>query len=231
MPEEKDLRNHLDLIKEFCEDIENRNVPEPRSDTSKRIGTYFEKEMRKWFNEKLGIESEGSVAKGLDLPAFNVDVKTTSINQPQSSSPFDDPGERITGVDYNILLFIYDKHSGEDGNQFDIKSCVYIPKERTADYRKSKQAQNLVSGFRRGELDEKELREELEDLTGIGAISDEKFEKIKENPPKKGTITITPAVQWRFNYNKLKEHPVPEGAELIYSNSESRQGSLSAHVE
>lgn len=221
-----DLQDYFDAIIAFCADVEQRTVPQSRSDTSKRIGTYFEKELRKWFEEELGIVSDGSVAQGLDLPAFNLDVKTTSIAHPQSSSPFDDPGERITGVSYNILLFIYDKHTDDEGNHFDIESCVYITKERTGDYRMSAQARELVEDFREGVLDEKELREELEDLTGIGAISDEKFDEIKENPPAVGTITITPAVQWRFNYNKMTGTSVPDGATQLY-HSEGRQRTLS----
>ena len=202
--DELNLRNYFDTVEEFCADIESRTVPTDESDTSKRIGTYFEEELRVWFEEKHGLVSEGSVAKGIDLPAFNLDVKTTSNRQPQSSSPFDDPGERITGVDYNILLFVYDKQSVEDGNQFGIVSCVYIPKERASDYRKSENASKLVADYREGKLSESELREQLEELTGIGAISDDKFEEIKENPPEKGAITMTPAVQWRFNYRSSR---------------------------
>lgn len=213
-----DLRNYFDTVEEFCADIESRTVPADESDTSKRIGTYFENELRVWFEEKHGFVSDGSVAEGIDLPAFNLDVKTTSNRHPQSSSPFDDPGERITGVDYNILLFVYDRKSVEGGNKFEIVSCAYIPKERASDYRKSENARTLVADYREGTLTESELREQLEELTGIGAISDEKFEEIKQNPPKKGGITMTPAVQWRFNYNKMVKDEVPEGTDRIYGS-------------
>ena len=107
--DELDLRNYLDSIEEFCAEMESRTVPESKSGTSKQIGTYFEKELRDWFEEKHGLVSEGSVAEDIDLPAFNLDVKTTSNRQPQSSSTFDDPGERIVGVDYNILLLSFER--------------------------------------------------------------------------------------------------------------------------
>lgn len=213
---EWDITEYYDTVISFCKDMENRTVPESKSSTSKQIGTYFEEELRDWFTEHEGIVSEGSVAKGLDLPLFNIDVKTTSVVRPQSSSPFSDPGERISGVDYNILLIVYDKSRVEGGNQFDIVSCVYIPKERTGDHRMSVTAQNLVEQYRNEEIEEAELREELEDLTGLGAISDEKFEEIKESPPKHGTITISPAAQWRFSYNKMTRENVPEGSERLY---------------
>ena len=215
---ELDLQNYLDSVAEFCAEMESRTVPEGKSGTSKQIGTYFEKELRDWFEEEHGLVSEGSVAEDIDLPAFNLDVKTTSNRQPQSSSTFDDPGERIVGVDYNILLFVYNKQSVNGGNQFEIKTCAYIPEERASDYRKSDDAVKLVVDYREGRLSESELREQLEDLTGVGAISDEKFEEIKENPPEKGAITITPALQWRFNYNKMVKEDVPEGTERIYGS-------------
>ncbi|PSQ58470.1 MAG: hypothetical protein BRD23_06785 [Halobacteriales archaeon SW_9_67_25] len=215
---ELNLRNYLDSVAEFCAEMESRTVPEDKSGTSKQIGTYFEKELRDWFEEKHGLVSEGSVAEDIDLPAFNLDVKTTSNRQPQSSSTFDDPGERIVGVDYNILLFVYDKQSVDGGNKFEIKTCAYIPKERASDYRKSDDAVKLVADYGEGKLSESELREQLENLTGVGAISDEKFNEIKENPPEKGAITITPALQWRFNYNKMVKEDVPEGTDRIYGS-------------
>lgn len=215
---ELDLQNYLDSVAEFCAEMESRTVPDGKSGTSKQIGTYFEKELRDWFEDKHGLVSEGSVAEDIDLPAFNIDVKTTSYRQPQSSSTFDDPGERIVGVDYNILLFVYDKQSVDGGNKFEIKTCAYIPKERASDYRKSEDAVKLVADYRDGKLSESELREQLEDLTGVGAISDEKFNEIKENPPEKGAITITPALQWRFNYNKMVKEDVPEGTDHIYGS-------------
>lgn len=215
---ELDLRNYIDSVAEFCVEMESRTVPEDKSGTSKQIGTYFEKELRDWFENKHGLVSEGSVAEDIDLPAFNLDVKTTSNRQPQSSSTFDDPGERIVGVDYNILLFVYDKQSVDGGNKFEIKTCAYIPKERASDYRKSDDAVKLVADYREGKLSESELREQLEDLTGVGAISDKKFEEIKNDPPEKGAITITPALQWRFNYNKMVKEDVPEGTERIYGS-------------
>lgn len=215
---EEDITEYFETVISFCEEMETRTVPSDESSTSKQIGTYFEEELREWFAEHEGIISEGSVAKGLDLPLFDIDVKTTSVARPQSSSPFDDPGERITGVDYNILLFVYDKSATESGNQFDIVSCVYIPKERTGDHRMSVKAQTLVEQWSKGRLSEEELRQELEDLTGLGAISDEKFDEIKESPPLDGTITISPAAQWRFSYNKMTNEQVPEGSTRLYSS-------------
>lgn len=190
--EELDLRNYLDSVKEFCAEIESRTVPEDKSGTSKEIGTYFEKELRDWFEEKHGLVSEGSVAQDIDLPAFNLDVKTTSNRKPQSSSTFDDPGERIVGVDYNILLFVYDKQSVNGGNNFEIKTCAYIPKERASDYRKSESAVKLVADYREGKLSESELREQLEDLTGVVQSAMTNSRRSREICRKKGQSALRP---------------------------------------
>jgi len=42
---------------------------------------------KRLLNEKYVCEI-GSSAKGIDFPDLNVDMKVTSIKQPQSSSPF-----------------------------------------------------------------------------------------------------------------------------------------------
>jgi hypothetical protein len=58
----------------------------------------------------------------------------------------------------------------------------------------------------------------LKDLTGVGAIRDETFEEIKESPPERDALSITPALQWRFNYNKMVKGEVPKGTEHIYGS-------------
>ncbi len=116
--------------------------------------------------------------------------------------------------------------SGIAADELTLPVSYYLPKERASDYRKSQDAVRLLADYREGKLSESELREQFEDSTGIGAISDDKFEEIKKNPPEKGAITITPALQWRFNYNKMVKDDVPEGTERIYGSIGS-QGTLS----
>ena len=53
----------------------------------KAIGTYFERKFRSYLREKYAFE-EGSSASGIDFPELEVDMKVTSIRQPQSSCPF-----------------------------------------------------------------------------------------------------------------------------------------------
>jgi len=53
----------------------------------KAVGTYLEHKFRLYLSERFTFE-EGNSAKGIDLPALQVDMKTTSVRQPQSSCPF-----------------------------------------------------------------------------------------------------------------------------------------------
>lgn len=51
----------------------------------------------------------GSSAKGLDLPSVNTDIKVTSVVQPQSSCPYRDSKQKIYGLGYNLIVFVYIK--------------------------------------------------------------------------------------------------------------------------
>jgi hypothetical protein len=74
----------------------------------KRIGTYVEQKFRE---ELLGRYSfqEGNSASGIDFPDLGVDLKVTSIAQPQSSCPFKAARQKIFGLGYGLLVFVYNK--------------------------------------------------------------------------------------------------------------------------
>lgn len=214
-----DLRDHLNLVAEWCAENDGTVL---ESTKSKDIGTYFENSLRAYLNKELGLERRGSVASGIDLPHFNVDVKTTRITRPQSSSKIRKFSERLTGVPYNILLIIYSREDVENGEAYTFENCVYIPKERTGDHRKSTAAAQAVQEFKDGPITREELRDELESLVSeneddVTEIKDDELDEIIENPPKPGVITISPAVQWRFSYNQMKGE-VPEGADRVYTS-------------
>ena len=214
-----DLRDYIDLVAEWCRENDGTVL---NATKSKDIGTYFENSLRDLLNERLELERKGSAASGIDLPHFNVDVKTTRITRPQSSSKIREYSERLVGVPYNILLLIYSREDVETGEQYTFENCVYIPKERTGDHRKSVAAAQSVEEYKDGQLTREELREVLEDLVSeakddVTEIEDRELDEIIENPPDPGVITISPAVQWRFSYNQMKGD-VPAGADRVYSS-------------
>ena len=52
----------------------------------KAVGTYLEHKFQNLLSASFTYD-QGSSAKGIDFPELNVDMKVTSIKQPQSSSP------------------------------------------------------------------------------------------------------------------------------------------------
>ena len=53
----------------------------------KAVGTYFEHKFRRHLQTRFDFQ-EGSSGKGIDFPELDVDMKVTSIKQPQSSCPY-----------------------------------------------------------------------------------------------------------------------------------------------
>jgi len=53
----------------------------------KAVGTYLEHKFQEALQKKYEY-ARGSSAKGIDFPQLDIDIKVTSIGQPQSSCPF-----------------------------------------------------------------------------------------------------------------------------------------------
>jgi len=64
----------------------------------KAVGTYLEHKFQTILQEKYGYV-RGSSAKGIDFPEFGVDIKVTSVRQPQSSCPFKSARQKVYGHD------------------------------------------------------------------------------------------------------------------------------------
>lgn len=74
----------------------------------KAVGTYLEHKFTSYLVENYSF-GNGNSAKGIDLPSLNVDIKVTSIKQPQSSCPFKSARQKIYGLGYHIIIFVYEK--------------------------------------------------------------------------------------------------------------------------
>jgi hypothetical protein len=66
----------------------------------KAVGTYLEQKFRRYLKDRY-IFVEGNSASGIDFPDLLVDVKVTSIKQPQSSCPFRSARQKIYGLGYS----------------------------------------------------------------------------------------------------------------------------------
>lgn len=70
----------------------------------KAVGTYVEQGFRAYLHSRY-MFVPGSAAQGIDFPELLVDLKVTSINQPQSSCPFRDAHQKVYGWDMGCLLW------------------------------------------------------------------------------------------------------------------------------
>src|SRR5437763_14326002 len=71
----------------------------------KAIGTYLEHKFQGHLERKY-VHAPGSSASGIDLPGLGVDMKVTSVRQPQSSCPLKHARQKIDGLGYALLVFV-----------------------------------------------------------------------------------------------------------------------------
>ena len=97
----------------------------------KAVGTYFEHKFRSYLRQKYDFE-EGSSASGIDFPGLEVDMKVTSVRQPQSSCPFKSARQKIYGLGYSLMVFVYEKTDDpktSTGN-LNVLHTIFVSKER-----------------------------------------------------------------------------------------------------
>ena len=170
----------------------------------KAVGTYLEHKFQAYLREKHAYE-EGSSAKGIDFPELGVDIKVTSIKQPQSSCPFKNARQKIFGLGYSLLLFVYDKIDDQKTRtgRLNILHSIFIDADKTADYQITTGILNILKN--NGNTDDivAFLQDRLLPVEEIQAskIADE----IMANPPNIGYLTISNALQWRLQYRRVIE--------------------------
>jgi hypothetical protein len=170
----------------------------------KAVGTLIEQKFQKHLKEKYEVMI-GSSASGVDLPSSDIltDIKVTSIKQPQSSCPFKDAKQKVFGLGYNLLVFVYDKtdDSNTQTSTLNFVSCSFVSKERTADYTTTFRLREMVKdGANEADiiayLQDKNIPADEITLTKLA-------EQILLNPPEQGYLTISNALQWRLQYQRI----------------------------
>ena len=101
----------------------------------KAIGTYLEHKLRAHL-EALYAFAPCNSASGIDFPDLKVDMKVTAITQPQSSCPFKSARQKIFGLGYSVLIFVYEKRDDPETKTAVLKilHTIFIEEHRTADY-------------------------------------------------------------------------------------------------
>lgn len=168
----------------------------------KAIGTYFEHKFTNYLANTYEYV-QGNSASGMDFPELDIDIKVTSIKQPQSSCPFKSASQKIYGLGYHLLIFVYEKiddHTNKTG-RLNIQHTIFVEKQRTADFQTTKGLLDILK--RDGNKDDVVafIMERNLPVDEIGA--DQLAERIMETPLIQGYLTISNALQWRLQYSRV----------------------------
>ncbi|HET7624749.1 MAG TPA: restriction endonuclease [Verrucomicrobiae bacterium] len=186
---------------------EESKFPEPSLygvTDGKAVGTYLEHKFQAYLQGNYKYV-RGSSAKGIDFPDLDVDIKVTSIRQPQSSCPFKSARQKIYGLGYSLLVFVYDKHDDPktQTGRLEMQHTIFVEKEYTADFQ-------TTSGLRKL-LETSANRDDIlaffeERVLPVDSIEAEKLaDEVLRIPPHIGYLTISNALQWRLQYSRVIE--------------------------
>jgi len=176
------------------------------STDGKAVGTYLEHKFQKYLENNYIFE-KGNSASGIDFPGekINVDIKVTSITQPQSSCPFKSARQKIYGLGYNLLIFVYEKTDNDKTkkSRLNILHTVFVAKERTADYQLTTTINSILDN--NGNKDDlislfSDKNLPIDEIEASN-IADEVF----THRPNIGYLTISNALQWRLQYGRIIE--------------------------
>jgi hypothetical protein len=180
------------------------SYPEPTLygvDNGKKVGTYLEHKFRAHLAVKYEFAPCNS-AEGVDFPELQVDVKVTDIVKPQSSCPFRSARQKIFGLGYSVIVFVYDKKDDPKTATavLQILHTIYVEARCTADF--------AMTTLIRRHL---EIGCEAEDLIGLMRDKNLPVDDIEANalanellerPCEQGYLTVSNALQWRLHYTR-----------------------------
>ena len=170
----------------------------------KAVGTYLEHKFQASLRERYEFP-HGNSAKGIDFPHLDVDIKVTSIRQPQSSCPFKSARQKVYGLGYSLLVFVYDKkdEARTKTSLLDIKHVIFVEKERTGDYQTTSGLLKLLGN---GANKDDVLAFFAERMLPVDEIQAGLLaEEVLRQPPVPGFLTVSNALQWRLQYSRVIE--------------------------
>jgi hypothetical protein len=173
-------------------------------DNGKTVGTYLEQKFRNYLLDSYTFPP-GNAAKGIDFPDLGVDIKVTSVKQPQSSCPFTSARQKIFGLGYSVLVFVYEKTDDSKSRTaiLNFLHTVFVEKEHTADFQTTSGLLKLLDNDANEDdliafLQERMLPAEEIAMTRIA-------KELLNKPPLLGYLTISNALQWRLQYSRAIE--------------------------
>lgn len=168
----------------------------------KAVGTYLAHKFVAYLQNNYNF-AQGNATSGIDFPSLQVDLKVTSIKQPQSSCPYQSARQKIYGLGYHLLIFVYNKLDDRKKRtaKLDIKHTIFVDAAQTADFQMTKGLLQIINNDANIDdiiafIQDKNLPADEMELTSIA-------KDILGNPPKQGYLTISNALQWRIQYRRV----------------------------
>jgi hypothetical protein len=186
----------------------------------KAVGTFLEHKFRDYLKVRYEFQV-GSSANGIDFPDLLVDMKVTSMRQPQSSCPFKSARQKVYGLGYSLLVFAYDKvdDSRKKTATLNILHTIFVEAEKTADYQMTRNLRQILEN--EGNKDDITAFMHDKFLPIDDLEMDKLTNEIINNPPVQGFLTISNALQWRLQYSRVIERAGSEqGVLAIYRANE-----------
>ena len=182
----------------------------------KAVGTYFEAKFRMYLQRGYSF-AQGNAARGIDFPDIGVDVKTTSITQPQSSCPFKSARQKIFGLGYSLLVFVYEKTDdpSTQTGRLNIMHTIFLEADKTGDYQITLGLKQILANNGNQDdivafLNDRALPVDEIEATAIAETL------LSEGPPEQGYLTISNALQWRLQYSRIiREAGAVEGIKRL----------------
>lgn len=185
----------------------------------KAVGTYLEHKFRQFLKDRYEFQL-GNSANGIDLPEIGVDIKVTSIRQPQSSCPFKSARQKVFGLGYGLIVFVYDKADDAVGKLATLRmtNTVFVEARRTADFQMTRGLRQILDNQGNAEdlmafMNDRNLPVDEIELKNLA-------EEILVNRPEQGYLTISNALQWRLQYGRaITSAGVESGVRSIYKSA------------
>jgi len=169
----------------------------------KAVGTYLEHKFRAFLTAKYTFTA-GNSASGIDFPAMGVDMKVTSIKQPQSSCPFKSARQKIFGLGYALIVFVYNKSDNPQKHTgtLSIEHTIFVEKERTADFQMTRGLRQILDNSGNEDDLVAFMTDKMLPVEDIEAHAIAR-ELLGGADMQQGYLTISNAQQWRLQYTRI----------------------------
>ncbi len=168
----------------------------------KAVGTYVEHKFKEYLKSNFLVVI-GNSASGIDLPDdhINTDIKVTLYSQPQSSCPYKSSRQKIFGLGYNLLVFVYEKADENTSGNLKFINCTFIRKDKTADFSTTQRLLEILSDG--GSKEDVIAYFQDRNLPGDEITYEQLATEVLEKGVSLGYLTISNALQWRLQYGRV----------------------------